>query len=323
MSPGKDDAPRPDTGGAASTLAARYPGDVGLDKDPAVVWYEPFELASVSAVAARYEDAKNLGGMALVSDRPGKSSGKTSMRLRAGGSGASATDLYKRFTSGYEELYLRYYAKYQSGVTWHHTGVWSGGYNPATNWPSPQAGLKPDGDDRFSVSIEPMGSGASPGPRLDFYNYWMRMHSWMDTPSGSTAYYGNTLVHLKGFTVDNDQWMCLEIQVKLNPGPSSGAGAELAVWKNDVLVQRFTDSGPPGYWIKDKFCPNPGADSPECTSYWPPAGTPKTTLDLQWRSTTALKLNYLWPQNYITSGSAGDVYYDDMVVARTRVGCIR
>lgn len=53
------------------------------------------------------------------------------------------------------------------------------------------------------------------------------------------------------------------------------------------------------------------------------SGTTLIPLDLQWRKTTALKLNYFWPQNYITSGTAGAVSYDDMVVAKVRVGCLK
>jgi hypothetical protein len=46
-------------------------------------------------------------------------------------------------------------------------------------------------------------------------------------------------------------------------------------------------------------------------------------LDLQWRSTAALALDNFWPQNYITDAGAGSVWYDDMVVAKARVGCIQ
>ncbi len=303
---------------AGSGLAAKYPGDVGIENDPEVVWVENFEEGSVDAVVARYEDAKQ-SGMALDSDVPPKSAGSASGKLTASGTGPNAVDLYKRLDPGYQQLFVRWYAKYQSGVEWHHTGVWVGGYNPPLNWPSPQAGLKPNGDDRFSVSLEPVGSGAN--PRMDFYNYWMKMHSWMDSPSGDTAYYGNTLIHQTGFHVDDDQWMCIEVQVTLNPDPISGAGAELAAWKNDQLLVHFTDQAPLGYWIKDKFCPE-GADSPSCTDYPPPSGTTLIPLDLQYRSTPDLVLNTFWPQNYITSGGAGSVWYDDMVIAKQRVGCL-
>jgi len=77
--------------------------------------------------------------------------------------------------------------------------------------------------------------------------------------------------------------MCVEIRVKLNPDPSTGAGAELGLWVDDRSIQQFTDSAPLGYWIKDKFYPT-GADSAECTDYPPPAGTTLIPLDLQYRT---------------------------------------
>jgi hypothetical protein len=101
----------------------------------------PRQLLTVAAVTGRYDD------------------------LTAGGGGPTATDLYKNLAPGYDELFVRYYAKYQSGVEWHHTGVWVGSYNPALDYPSPQAGLKPNGDDRFSISFEPVSAG--PNPRMD------------------------------------------------------------------------------------------------------------------------------------------------------------
>ncbi len=308
------------TGGSSGSgpgLSAKYPGDVGIDKDPDVVWVENFEEGSVSALLQRYED-KKASGIALDADVPAKSGGKASGKLTANGGGPNAVDFYKKLSPGYDELFVRYYAKYQSGVQWHHTGVWIGGYNPAANWPSPQAGLKPNGDDRFHVSLEPMGSGAT--PRMDFYNYWMKMHSWMDQPSGSTAYYGNSLVHEPTLTA-KEQWQCFEIHIKLNPSGASGSGAELGLWVNDQSVIQFTDSAPLGYWVKDKFCPN-SATGKECTDYKPSNPT-LVPLDLQYRSTTNLKLNAFWPQNYITSGGAGSVWYDDMVIAKSRVGCIQ
>ncbi len=297
-------------------LASKYPGDDGIEQDPNVVFVENFEEGSVANVLARYDDHKNQDGMTLISSVPAKSSGNAALQLKAGGSNA-ATDFYTRLMPGYDKLYMRYYAKYDSGVEWHHTGVWIGGYNPATTWPSPKAGIKPSGDDRFSVSIEPMGSGSSPGPQLDFYNYWMKMHSHNDS-----EYWGNTLLHQNSFQVDTDQWMCIEILIKLNPSTSSGAGAELAVWKNDELIQHFTDNRPLGYWLKDKFCPE-DADHSSCTNYPPAPGTQMIPLDLQYRNASALKINYFWPQNYITSGPEGSVTYDDIVIATVRVGCLQ
>ncbi len=308
-------------GEAGASLASLYSCDVGLAADPAVVWVEDFEEGAVSAVTSRYESAANPAGMALIADVPGQSCGKASMKLTSGMQ-ANATDLYKRLVPGHDEWFVRWYAKYQAGVTWHHTGVWMGGYDPPTPYPNPQAGLKPVGNDRFSVSIEPVYGVGQPNPRFDYYNYWMQMHSWMDVPQGDTAYYGNSLVHQTSFTADDNTWMCLEVHIKLNTDVSSSSGALLEVWKNDALIQHFDPASPVGCWIKDKFCAS-GADATECTDYPNLCAKPFVPLDLEWRSTTALQLNVFWPQNYITDGSDGSVQYDDMVVATRRVGCLQ
>jgi hypothetical protein len=296
------------------TLASKYPGDVGMQNDPAVVWMENFEEGSVGSVTTRYESHANPPGMSLETDVPQKSSGKASMRMTASGDGANATDLYKSFSTGYDEWYVRWYAKYEAGaIEWHHSGTWFGGYNPATPYPNPQAGLKPNGDDRFSVSIEPVFDVGTGAARFDTYDYWMQMHSWMDVPTGNTAYYGNAVVHQNAFKVDEGNWVCLEAHVRLDT-------PMLEIWMNDAVVQSFTSAGPKGYWIKDKFCPQ-GADGTECTNYPAPFDT---VLDLEWRSTPSLQLDYFWPQNYITqAGTTAWVEYDDMVIAKTRVGCLQ
>jgi hypothetical protein len=259
--------------------------------------------------------------MQLVTAVPSKSVGKSALQLTASGDGANATDFYAKFPKGYDEWFVRWYVKYQPGpVKWHHVGVWFGGYDPPTSWPNPQAGLKPNGDDRIGISVEPVFDSGSGAARFDFYNYWMQMRSWMAQPSGNTAYYGNALVNKKGFTVDEGQWVCLEVHVKLNTDLSSTNGGALEVWKNDVLVRSLTDAGPKGYWTRDKFC-TADSDGPECTQY--PAAF-DTQADLQLRKTSTLQLNNFWPQNYITdAGQTGWVQFDDMVVATQRVGCLQ
>jgi hypothetical protein len=312
-------ASQTDAGSGGTGLAAQYPCDQGMASDPAIVWMENFEEGSVAAVTSRYDAANDPDGMQLVGDVPAKSCGKASMKLTSGGS-VNATDLYKELP-GADEWFVRWYAKYQAGVPWHHTGVWFGGYDPPTPYASPHAGFKPNGDDRFSMAIEPVYGVGAPNPRFDTYAYWMQMHSWMDVPSGNTAYYGNAVVNEKGFTADDATWLCVEVHMKLNTDLASGAGAILQIWRNDVLVQSYDDTSPVGCWIKDKYCPT-SADGPECTDYPNLCLQPYVPLDQQWRSTSALPLNYFWPQNYITDTGTGSVQFDDMVIAKTRVGCL-
>jgi len=278
-----------------------------------VVWFEDFEAGSVAAVTDRYDQVQGEARMALVGGVAGQA-----MAMTAGG-GVDAVDLFQQLPAG-EAWWVRWHVRYQAGVPWHHSGVWFGGYNPAMPYPSPNAGLRPDGDDRFSISVEPVFDVGGAAPRFDFYNYWMGMHSWMETPTDDgTSYYGNALVHRNDFTIDEDQWVCLEVHVRLNPDPASAAGAVLEVWKDDAPVARFDDTGPPGYWIRDKFCPT-GADGAECTDYPAPFDE---ILDLRYRNTADLTLDAFWPQNYITDPAQGTLTFDQMVVATTRVGCLR
>ena len=303
--------------GSGSLLSERYPCDQGIGNDADVVWHEDFEAGSVASITARYNDYKNAAGMTLVGDKPSGSCGAASLRLTAGGATA-ATDLYKKLlkpdNSGYDELYVRWYVKYQTGAPWHHTGVWFGGYNPASNYPNPSAGTKPAGNDRVTFAMEPVW-GASPNLRYDFYDYWMGQHT---CSSCGGNYWGNALISRNSFTVDEDLWDCLEVHATLNTDMGSAAGAELEVWKNDALVQRFPETGAAGYWVQDHYCPA-GADGAQC-NYTPSAPGP---LDIQFRSSSALQLNHLWIQNYITDPGTGNVWFDDLVVAKTRIGCLR
>jgi hypothetical protein len=308
---GTPDAP----GGGGSALSDMYPGDVGLGADPAVIWFEDFEAATLGAVTDRYDQVQGAARMQLVTDRAG---GQQALALTAGG-GVSAVDLYKRLPD-HDDVYVRWYVKYDAGVSWHHSGMWIGGYNPGQTYPSPGAGTRPTGSDRFSIAIEPVYGVGGSSPRFDFYNYWMGMHSWMATPSNDgTSYYGNALVHKNDFTIDEGQWVCLELHVTLNPSAGSGAGAVLELWKHDAQVARFDDSGPMGYWIRDKFCPS-WSDGSECTDFPAPANE---ILDFQARSTTAYGVNAFWPQNYISTGGQGTLRFDQMVVATSRIGCMR
>ncbi len=312
------------SGGAAgsqSGIASKYPCDSGIETDPAFLFGETFEEGSVSDMVARYSDhGGDPGSMALLADKPGKSCGKASGSFTAD-PGASTSSVFRQI-AGIDEIYYRAYVKYQAGVTWHHAGLSIKGYNPTSPWPLGLAGLKPNGDDDFSVAMEPIWGVGSANPRLDFYAYWMKMHSWMDVPQGDQAYYGNSLVHKASFTANDDTWMCIEVHLKLNPDTSSSAGAALDVWKNDELVAHFDDQAPLGCWIKDSFCPS-GADGPECTSYPSLCVEPYVPPDLRWRTTTALQVTGIGFGNYITEGGQGTVAYDDVVVATARIGCLQ
>ena len=308
------DAPQP----SADTLAAKHPGDIGMGSDPDVVFFADFEDATIDDVFAKFSSSYrlNAAGMHLDADVPAASPGHQSLAMSTDPDHVS-TALYKLFPEDYDELYVRWYIKYPAGGAWHHTGVWWGGYADRLEYASPHAGERPVGDDRISISVEPnetVNGSTGANPRLDTYMYWMKMRA-----GGDGLYWGNATIRKSGFVTDDDQWMCIETHVKLNSDVSSSAGAELDVWKNDVLVQHADASGPLGTWLWGAFCPQ-GSDEYACTHYAPtePAVVP---LDLQWRKSTNLKLNYIWPQNDTRIGNS-TLYFDHITVAKRRIGCI-
>src|SRR5512144_2305686 len=128
----------------SDTLSGKHPGDVGLGSDPAVIWFEDFESGSLGTITGRYDQVQGTARMQLVSDAP---SGMA-LALTAGGS-VAAVDLYKQLPD-HDDVFVRWYVKYDANVPWHHSGVWVGGYNPGQPYPSPGAGTRPVGDDRFS-----------------------------------------------------------------------------------------------------------------------------------------------------------------------------
>ena len=146
------------TSGTTGTgIAARYPGDVGIETDSNVVFVERFDEGSLNNLFVRWTDINNGSAMSFSSDVPARSPGPSSLVIPWIGGGASTGGhLYKLLSPGVADtLYLRYYVKYATTASYTHSGVWMGGYNPPLSWPNPQAGIKPTGTDRFSGSAEP------------------------------------------------------------------------------------------------------------------------------------------------------------------------
>jgi hypothetical protein len=314
------------TTATASTLAAKYPGDIGIGSDPAVVWNENFSESSVSAVTARYSDVENPGGMSLVADIPAHNAASPKSISMISGGANSTTHLFTKLPKGNDEIYVRYYAKYVTKGPWHHVGMAFGGFNPALSYPQPKASQKPAGNDRFLIYYEP-NSDAQSNNWTDFYNYWMQMHSYVANPVQGD-YYGNELVNNPALTTFDTNWHSYEIHLKLNTDMTSSAGAILELWIDDQPIIRYDDSGAivgggsdeaGGFWIKDKFCYLSDASS-LCAPYNPGSGYVK--LNQQYRTTTALQTNFMWLENYNTYSTNNEVRYSNVVLATKRIGAI-
>ena len=288
-------------------LASRYDGDNGIDKDPDVIFVENFEENSLDAVKARWESVKNIDIMSLSENVPAASAGKQSLLMSHLGGKSTGGHLYRRLLPGYEQLYVRFYVKFAEDCYPIHHFVHLGGYNPPTTWPQGGAGIRPDGNDRFTTGVEPYGSKW----RWDFYSYWMGMRSSPDNKS-----WGHDFINDGNLKAERGRWICVELMMKMN-NPVTESNGEQAIWidgkswkKDGQIVSHLGEGFPKGNWVWDSFTPDP-------------EGIP--FKGFRWRNDERLNLNFLWILLYITKappGRVSKVWFDDIVVAKRYIGPI-
>ena len=297
-------------------LANSYPNDEGIEFDDNVLYVEKFE-DGMTNILSRYNEIKNSGGMSLDADVPVGSNGQNSLKMTTVQGVTTGGHLYKRFIPGFDStVYIRYYVKYPSisNGYFHHEGVWFGGYNPATDWPNPRAGICGLGSSRLSIAYEPVWQQENP-PGMDTYLYWGDMHSF----DGGSTCYGNVMITQGSTDYGNpalptapvvalDQWMCVEVMIKLN-NPVNSYNGELAIWQNGVQVGHWGPGFPDGHWLKDKWYNNPN-DPP--------------FQGFRWRTDAMLNINWLWLEFYHDDPNApsGYIKFDNLVMAEKYIGPI-
>ena len=303
-------------------IAARYPGDRGIERDAKVILVEDFEAASKQEIFARWETVGDQPGMNFSDDVPTGSVGKHSLVMeREKGPGAQ---LYRRLKNaqggwGYDRVFARYYVKFdpECGEI-HHFGPCLGGNLPATSWPSVKAGQPTDGAKSFWSGIEPFGSAW----RWDFYTYWHEMRG--SPPRGQT--WGNSFIRDPNLKVAKGRWICVEQMIQMNDvGDSNG---EQALWIDGKRVGHQGKGFPKGLWTYDKFTPSKGGGgirwdkekgAPERFTV-PEGGA--AFEGYRWRTAPELNVNYVWLYIY-TEKPAGHrikVWYDHVVVATEYIG---
>ncbi len=62
-------------------LAAKYPGDQGIETDSAVIFAENFEVAAIADFSKRWDTVRDPQTMSLSEIKPGASSGKKSLLI--------------------------------------------------------------------------------------------------------------------------------------------------------------------------------------------------------------------------------------------------
>lgn len=299
-------------------LAEKYPHDKGISKDPSVLLAEDFENGTIADLEKRWTEVLNKDGkpLAYFDDAPAGSAGKRSLGITATLGHDHGGHLFAPLARGADLAFARFYVKFPKDAGYVHHFVWMGGANPVTRWPNPQAGVRPSGDDRFAVGIEPWGDGGrvTPPGRWNFYVYWPEMKI-----SADGKYWGNGLRPIEDQLTPRDRWQCVEFMIRLNSKPDSRDG-ELALWLDGKLVSHVRSGAPRGPWSGMGF------------RLLEKGGEPFEGF--LWRTSLELKISNFWLEHYVTEESlrrngvtapplTNSVRFDDVVVATSYIGPLK
>jgi hypothetical protein len=223
--------PRPADAALVPTvgLAAKYPGDEGIEKDPRVLFVEDFESGDVKEIGERWGEISKAENMDLSADGHPGTSGRRSLHIANNG------HLFTH-TKGTDRLYARLYVKFHPKTGYLHHGVMQLiAYRVPTPWPMGGAGIQPAGDLAFWTELGPVGmSGKIPPPGIfHYYSYWHEMK-----PDAHGDYWGTSFDVKEQAPIQAGRWYCLEAMLKANSTPETADG-EQTFWVDGRKIGEF------------------------------------------------------------------------------------
>jgi hypothetical protein len=240
-------------GGSSGTgIASRFPGDVGIENDPAVIFADGFETyAQPGDLQSRWDAVYQLQEIRLASEPENVFFGQRSLEFNVPQQDAelsNATD--KILTNELDVLYLRYYSRFQPPYdvvgSSHNGSMISSRYFVNGN---ATPGIPADGTNKFLVNLENWrGEAETPSPGdLNVYVYHPEQRdaygdhffpTGVVLPNSSLpGDFGPTFVARPDVIPSLDQWYCYEYMVKANT-PSQRDG-QITIWLDGVLVADF------------------------------------------------------------------------------------
>ncbi len=327
---------------AQEGIAARYPGDRGIENDPAVVFVEDFEKGELGNLKERWDAMINPDGTVLsfAQDNVPGGGGERSIMITATKGHDTGGDLWKRLRTGYDRLYARVYVKFAPDAPYVHHFLSMGGKVDTLNYPVGRAGTRPTGYDRFGSSLDLIrNNDANPPGKWSFYSYWSEMRSWQ-TPQGESdgrpnAFYGNRFGPQEPVEARRGEWQCVEFMIKLNSAPDKRDG-EQAFWIDGELKAHWGPGSHMGRWHNDRFRVT---GSPEYEGGATKDSIPQPFEGYLWRKTDELKINVFRLQYYLAhifernvrpenpdipyNGDRGWVRFDNVVLSTEYIGPVK
>jgi len=275
-------------------IAAKYPGDAGIERDPAVLLRDDFESGNLRA---KWDVVFHEATLRLSEEPENVNGGRKALELTfPQRSDAVGNGVMKRLKDEREILFLRFYTKYEKGLdvtgagSFHNGGSISAHYH-VDGRSTP--GRRADGRNKFLVSYEATvhSKAPSPGHLMAYVYHPEQRDDYGDIffPSGRVmpnpvkpASFGPGFVSRPDVAPELDRWHCFELMVKANAvGQRDG---RIACWLNGKLIADF---------------PN-----------------------MRFRDVETLKIDYFGVGGYINPNKVrtNKLWFDDVVAASSYIG---
>jgi hypothetical protein len=235
-------------------IAAMYPGDLGIEEDPAVILADGFEgCASTADLRPRWSVLYHEDHIRVTEDPANVHSGRKALELTVPRQRAAlAIGADRALQDEVDVLFLRWYAKFEEGYFVPGGSVHNGGSISAHYYVDNQAtpGKRADGRNKFLANYENENSSGTPPGRLNVYLYHPeqggnfgdhcyptgRVVPSPGTPSGPETF-GPGFVPRPDVVPQLGRWHCYEYMVKANtPGLRNG---RIACWLDGKVVADF------------------------------------------------------------------------------------
>jgi hypothetical protein len=230
-------------------LAARYPGDVGIASDPAVILADDFEsYGSPNELSSKWNQVFNSANMRLSTEPGNVFSGSKALEFTIPQTNSEAGPAVARFLNPERDvLFWRAYGKY--GDAFDVIGSAHSGMSISAHYCCP--GVPADGFNKFSVGYEPARFDTSvPAPgRLAVYIYHPLQRdlygdhflpTGLVSPNTSLPFdFGPDFVSRPDVVPVRGRWYAYELMVQANtPGERDG---RIAMWLDGNLIADFTN----------------------------------------------------------------------------------
>jgi len=210
-------------------LAAKYPKDEGLDKDPNVIFVDGFESAATTGdLKKRWQTIQGGEQISIEETQDNVANGKRSLQITNTTRKDSGGALFKQMKPGFDTVHARYYVKFAEDFQQLNHFTWLMAEKGAPASPMIQAGTVPNGAQRFSTGLEPWSwknTWDEDKPKWNFYSYWQKMKPG----------YGTVFKPKPACFAERGKWMCIEFMLKANSAPDKNDGAQ-AFWVDGKLV---------------------------------------------------------------------------------------